>query len=117
MSPKPETWMICPDTAFDHWQCGLASSANSYRFGEAEKHFLRAIELSEPVGPNFTLVSALIAYASLLVKMKRPREAVAMYERRLALKRFPNEDKLERRCTAEHLAALKEELAAGGEAT
>src|SRR4051794_11372169 len=115
MSPRPDTWMSCRDTEFDHYQCGLQSSANSYRFAEAEKHLRRAIELGEDHEPTNTLAGALVAYASLLLKMKRPHEAVAMYERRLALKRFPNEDRLERRCTAEHLAALKAELATTGD--
>jgi hypothetical protein len=83
-------------------------------FGVAEKHFRPAIELSENGGDNFILANALIWYASLLVKMKRPHEAVAMYERRLAMKRFENEDRLERRCTAEHLATLKAEFTALG---
>ena len=115
MSPKPDTWMICRDTAWDHYQCGLASSKDSYRFGEAEKHFLRAIELSNQERPNFALANALTAYAALLVKMKRPREAIAMYERRLALKRFHNEDRHERRCTVAYLAHLRKELAASDE--
>jgi tetratricopeptide (TPR) repeat protein len=115
MSRKPDTWMICPDTLWDHCQCGLRSSANSYRFAEAEKHFRRALELGENHEPTDTFTTALIAYAQLLLKMKRPREAVEMYERRLALKHFPNEDRLERQCTAEHLASLKAELAVAEE--
>jgi tetratricopeptide (TPR) repeat protein len=108
MSTKPDTWMICADTAFDHYQCGLKSSVNSYRFSEGEKHFQRALELVDQEEPSL-LANVLIAYASLLVKLKRRQEAIAVYERRLALKRSPDEDHLERRCTAEHLAALKRE--------
>jgi tetratricopeptide (TPR) repeat protein len=108
--------MTCPDTARDHFQCGLMSSVNSYRFAEAEKHFRRALELLGPE-PGGLLADVLITYAQLLLQMERPHEAVALFERRLALKRFPNEDRLERRCTAFHLAELKEELASGGEAT
>jgi hypothetical protein len=109
--------MICADTPFDHWQCGLRSSDNSYRFAEAEKHFRRALELMEHQDANGLLADVLIAYAALLQKMKRPQVTVAMYERRLGLKRFANEDRLERRCTAEYLAAFKQELGAGSVGT
>ena len=98
-----------PDTAFRQWQCGVAS-CNDNRFAEAETHFLRAIELADRAGRDSMLANALIAYAGLLVKLRRPQEAIAMYERRLALKRFRNEDRLERRCTAELLVELKEKI-------
>ena len=104
--------MTCPDTAFDHFQCGLQSSANSYRFADAEQHFQRAISLAQTEEPGFTLASALVSYAHLLLRMGRPQEAVAQMERRLSLPKFLNEDRLERRCTMAQLAELKAELAA-----
>ena len=104
--------MTCPDTAFDHYRCGVSSSANSYRFADAEQHFRRAIALAQAEEPDFTLASALVSYAHLLRRMDRPQEAVALMERRLSLPRFPNEDRLERRWTAAQLVELKAELAA-----
>jgi hypothetical protein len=77
-----------------------------------EQHFKRAIELAESERPNFTLASALVSYGHLLIRMKRVDEGVALIERRLAMPRFNGEDRLERRCTAEHLAAFKSGLTA-----
>ncbi len=61
--------MTCPDTAYDHYQCGLESSVNSYRFANAEQHFLRAIELAEREPPSSTLADALVLYGHLLLKL------------------------------------------------
>jgi len=102
----------CSDTADDHYDCGRRASYNSYRFAEAEQHFLRALELAGSDRPSFTLANILITYGSLLIRMNRISEGIAMIERRLAMPRFNGDDRLERRCTAEQLAAFKAELAA-----
>ncbi|HEY2589883.1 MAG TPA: hypothetical protein VGI81_29330 [Tepidisphaeraceae bacterium] len=107
----------CDDSAYEHYDCAMRASRNNYRFAEAEQHFLRAIKLAEPEGPNFTLANALIGYGSLLIRMGRIDEGVALIERRLAMPRFNGEDVLERRCTTEHLAAFKADRDAGRKTT
>jgi tetratricopeptide (TPR) repeat protein len=98
----------CPDTLAEHYGCAMRASQNSYRFAEAAEHFRRALELAGD-RPTFALANVLIYYGWLLVRIGRVDEGITLIERRLALPRFNGEDRLERRCTTEQLAALRAE--------
>ena len=103
----------CEDTASDHLQAGLRCMPTNRLREHAEAHLLRSIELAGDGQRSFILVSALHWYGRLLVELGRPGEAIVQWERRLAVRSFPNEDRLERRTTEACLTDLKAEVAAG----